>query len=254
MGMEVEVKSGKRISVVMPTYNGERFIELQISSILSQLGKNDELIISDDGSTDGTIRLIGNFKKMDSRVRVLRGPGRGVIANVSNALAAAEGKYIFLADQDDYWEPGKVKKMLTAFAKTHAPLIVHDATVVTANGSGIIAPSFFATKNCHAGYLRNIIRNSYIGCCMAFRREILKYALPIPEDIKMHDQWIGMVAEALAKGKAGAGKCRKPVFFASKLIKYRRHSANVSSMKHDPALKMILYRLRLIINLRSRGL
>lgn len=238
---------GKRVSVCLVAYNGEKYISEQISSILTQLTNNDELIISDDGSTDLTFKIISEYEK-DERVRVVKGPGKGVIANVSSALRYAGGKYIFLSDQDDIWEPGKVEKVLGEFTRTNASLVIHDAVLVDSDNSKIIAPSFFEIKKCRSGFIRNIIKNSYIGCCMAFRREMLDKILPIPTDIKMHDQWIGLVCE---KKSDGFGK---PVFLKDKLIRYRRHEGNQTDLTHDPLLKMIRFRLILFFRLIQRGI
>ena len=93
-----------RISVAMVTYQGEKYIKEQLDSILEQLGPEDGVVISDDGSTDGTVAVIEAYCKSDERIHLLAGPGKGVKANVENALRACKGTYIFLADQDDIWK------------------------------------------------------------------------------------------------------------------------------------------------------
>ncbi len=236
----------KRISVCLCSYNGERYILEQIRSVLKQLSADDELVISDDGSTDGTVEIIREFEKIDERVRVVSGPGKGIISNINFVLKQANGRFIFLADQDDIWEEGKVEKVLGKFLHSDASLVVHDATLVDADNGKVVAPSFFAIKKCRRGFVRNIIRNGYIGCCMAFRREFLKTILPIPTDIRMHDQWIGLVLEK-KHGQYGV-----PVFMKEKLVRYRRHDGNQTSMSHDPLPKMIYYRIILIRRLIQR--
>ena len=74
----------KRISVCLCSYNGEKYITEQIRSILKQLTADDELIISDDGSTDSTPTIISEFEKNDERVRVVPGPGKGIISNINS--------------------------------------------------------------------------------------------------------------------------------------------------------------------------
>ena len=238
----------KRISVCLCSYNGEKFITEQIRSILKQLTADDELIISDDGSTDSTPSIISEFEKNDERVRVVPGPGKGIISNINSVLKLAGGRFIFLADQDDLWEDGKVEKVLGEFLRSDASLVVHDAVLVDSDNKKVLAPSFFALKKCRPGFARNIIKNSYIGCCMAFRREFLKVILPIPTDIKMHDQWIGLVLEKKH------GQFLKPVFMKDKLVRYRRHEGNQTGLSHDPVLKMIRYRVRLLKRLAQRKL
>lgn len=111
----------KRVSVALAAYNGERYIRQQIDSILQQLGDRDELVISDDGSTDRTIQIIRSYTSKDPRVRLLAGPGRGIKQNIAHALANTKGAYIFLADQDDVWMPDKVRRVLAVFREKKVP-------------------------------------------------------------------------------------------------------------------------------------
>src|SRR5512133_2222389 len=103
------------LSVAMTTCNGLPYVCEQIDSILPQLGPEDELVISDDGSTDGTRDLIDRLAWTDGRVKVLEGPRTGVIANVANALRGCKGDIVFLSDHDDVWLPDKVNQVLAVF-------------------------------------------------------------------------------------------------------------------------------------------
>lgn len=100
-----------KISVCMATYNEAKYIREQLESILCQLSEDDEIIVSDDGSTDGTIDIIMSYH--DNRVKVLHhisSPGSSFVKatrNFENALLHAHGDYI-LADQDDVWHKNKV--------------------------------------------------------------------------------------------------------------------------------------------------
>jgi glycosyltransferase involved in cell wall biosynthesis len=196
----------------MATYNGERFIEPQLESILAQLGPQDELIVSDDGSTDATLRAIRRFA--DPRVRVFESAHRGAALNFGNALAHASGRCLFLSDQDDRWLPGKLEESCEALERHR--LVVTDCRVVDAQGA-VLHESYFALMGSGPGALRNFVRNRYLGCCMAFRREVLALALPIPSGVA-HDFWIGMLEEL-------AGK---PLFLPRILLEYRRHEATAS--------------------------
>ena len=222
------------ISVAMATYNGEKYIKEQIDSILSQLNKNDEIIISDDGSKDNTIKIIKSFK--DKRIKIIEGPHQGVKQNFANAIKSCNGKYIFLSDQDDIWEKNKVKTVLNTFEKEKCTCVVHDCIVFDNDTNETIYDSFYKFRNSGSGINKNIWKNTYIGCCMAIDATIKDKILPIPNDIEMHDQWIGILCE----------KYGKSTFIKDKLIKYRRHNDNVSQMKHHPLLKMIKNRITLI--------
>ena len=96
------------ISICLITYNGEKYINEQLDSILCQLSADDEVVVSDDGSTDRTLSIIRDYN--DNRLRIISNSGKhGVVYNVENALREVKGDYIFLADQDDVWLPGKVE-------------------------------------------------------------------------------------------------------------------------------------------------
>lgn len=99
------------ISVCIATYNGADVILTQINSILPQINITDEIVISDDGSSDGTVEVLE--KLQDSRIRIVKGPCLGSpIPNFENALKYAKGDYIFLSDQDDKWMPGKIEAVI----------------------------------------------------------------------------------------------------------------------------------------------
>lgn len=219
-----------RISVAMITCNGEAFLREQLTSVLSQLDTRDELVISDDGSTDSTLDIIEEFTKGNVPIRLLTGPGTGIKANVEHALRSCTGKYIFLADQDDVWAPDKVKEVMQCFKDKRASLVIHDAAVFTESMEMPVMNSFFAFRNSGAGIIKNLWKNSYIGCCMAFRRELLEKALPIPAKIEMHDQWLGILNDFYYK---------KSYFLNNTLLYYRRHGDNNSDMHHHGILKMI---------------
>ena len=109
------------ISVCMATYNGERFIVGQIRSILSQLNADDELIISDDGSTDDTTILIEGIG--DKRITLLNGGFHSPIKNFENAIKHAKGDVVYLSDQDDLWLPGRVEAALKLHNDTVKPVM-----------------------------------------------------------------------------------------------------------------------------------
>lgn len=223
-----------RISVALPSYNGERFLGEQLDSILMQLGPQDEIIISDDGSTDGTIRIIQEYQNEHSCIRFLQGPQEGVKKNVEWALSHCSGQYIFLADQDDIWMPGKVEQVLKIFEERRANLVIHDAVVFDSDSGKPILDSFFSFRQSKAGIVKNLVKNSYIGCCMAFRAQLLAQVLPIPDQIEMHDQWIGVLNDFYY---------RSSCFYEKPLIFYRRHGENSSGMTHYGIGKMIRNRV-----------
>lgn len=232
-----------RISVAMITYNGEKYLREQLDSMLCQLSEQDEIIVSDDGSTDGTLTILKEYQNKDNRIRVIEGPRAGIKKNVEHALQQCLGEIIFLADQDDIWKHNKVTRVLEVMDKEKCTLVVHDAQVFQENPEQITMESFFAFRNAGAGVLKNIIKNSYIGCCMAFRREVLERVVPIPSTIEMHDQWIGILSDFY---------CGKSVFLQEPLLFYRRHEENSSAMRHYGIGKMIRNRVVFLIRFIGR--
>lgn len=200
------------ISVCMPTYNGELFINEQLDSILNQSTAVDEIIISDDSSTDGTVEIIKLYA--DPRIRLLENQQfASPVFNIENALKHAKGDCIFLADQDDIWEYNKVELLLKKLKSNL--LVVSDGQIINQKGE-IISPSIFNIFKSKRGFTKNFIKNSYMGSCMAFNKDLLKFVLPFPKGIAMHDLWIGLNAELYGD----------PVFIPEKLIRYRRHDQN----------------------------
>lgn len=235
------MRTRRTVSVAMAVYNGETYLKEQMDSILSQLGAEDEVIISLDPSTDGTIDIIKDYCLKDFRVRLCRGSGNGVIKNFENAIKHCRNEIIFLADQDDVWKSDKVEKVLRAFKNPEVMVVLHDSEVVDEK-LNVLQPSFFDIKQCKPGIIRNIIKNSYIGCCMAFRRKCVKYFLPFPDKLPMHDQWIGLCCEVLGKA----------CFINEPLLMYRRHGENLSGMNHASVFQMLNWRIEIVLALCLR--
>lgn len=205
-----------RVSVAMAVYNGEKYLDEQIQSILPQFADNDELIISYNKSDDSTLRIINKYSELDSRVKVIECDSTGVITNFENAIVACSGKFIFLADQDDIWISNKLEIVLEYLKDTNTILIIHGLKVIDENSS--IINDTYDIKFHKSGVLNNIIKNSFQGCCMAFKKELRPAILPIPSNVPMHDQWIGLLACYFGK----------VIFIDNELILYRRHGLNVS--------------------------
>ena len=183
-----------KISVAMAYYNGGMYIEEQMDTILTQLSEQDEVIVSVDGASDGSKPLLLKMAEEDKRIHVIKGPGKGVVKNFENAIRHCSGEIIYLSDQDDIWKPDKVKKVNEAFLNPKVKAVLHDAQIVDECGNPTGAEGLFANRGSRKGILKNLIKNSYVGCCMAFRRELIPVICPIPKEMYMHDYWIGTAA------------------------------------------------------------
>jgi glycosyltransferase involved in cell wall biosynthesis len=205
------------ISVAMATYQGGRFVKEQLASILDQLGPDDEVVVSDDASTDDTFAIVAAID--DPRVIVLRNErNHGYSANFERALGRVTGDLVFVADQDDVWLPGKVAAMVAALGQHD--LVVSDVKVVDGDLREV-APSHFRLHGVRTGFLHNFLRTRYIGSAMAMRREVLDVALPLPPraDLCAYDYWLALVAESYFN----VGLVNQP------LMLYRRHDATAST-------------------------
>jgi len=229
------------MSVCVASYNGAMYIEKQLHSILDQLQSNDQVIIVDDCSFDDTVNIIESFK--DSRIKLFKNTKNiGVVGTFNKALKNANGDIIFLSDQDDEWLDNKVSFIKNFFISNDIDMVVHDAKIM--QGGSIVTNSLFGQIGSSSGLFKNIYSNSYTGCCMAFRRIILRKILPIPNKKGIfHDAWIGILAKFYKF---------KVIFIATPLIVYNRHETNVSTMKRRSILKIIPDRINLIISLIRR--
>ncbi|MBQ7121873.1 MAG: glycosyltransferase family 2 protein [Clostridia bacterium] len=226
-----------KISVALAAYKGEEYIAEQLDSIIKQLGQNDEIIVSDDYPQGGTRSIVQKYANQDKRIIYIEGEGRGVVANFENALKACTGDVIFLCDQDDVWLPDKVSTVM-AEIENGADLVLHDACV-TDGRLKVISPSVFALYKTNSDYISNLIRNTFVGCCMAFTRQVMLDTLPFPKELPMHDWWIALAA--IKKG-------RKVALLDKPLILWRRHGGNVTGGKTG-LLQKIRWRAKMILSL-----
>lgn len=217
-----------KISVCIATYNGEKYIKEQLDSILCQLDSEDEVIISDDGSTDKTLEIINSYQ--DKRIIVLKDKKfKSPIYNFENAIKSATGDIIFLSDQDDKWKKNKVSKILECFEKDRdVTCVLTNADIIDENGNSK-GYSFFKKKQ-YFGVFKNIIKNNFLGCTMAFVSNEKIKIFPFPKKLPMHDWFIGL--QHILKGKV--------VYLDENLIEYRRHNNNVTGEK-SASLSRILY-------------
>lgn len=222
-----------KISVCIATFNGERYIKQQLESILTQLNLSDEIIVSDDLSSDNTVSIIQSFN--DDRIKIYSNQKfENLSLNFENALQHSTGDIIFLSDQDDVWTEKKVEKMVQLL--NDYDLVISDFQVVDEN-LNIIEDNLIKKKN--LSVLNIFYNNPYMGCCMAFNRNVLLRCLPFYAKMPMHDMWIGIIASLYFK----------QIFLNEKLLLYRRHSSNASftSIKSQNSLiKKITFRINML--------
>ena len=234
------------ISVCMATFNGAEYIYDQISSIISQLSEDDEIIISDDGSTDSTLSIIKSFN--DTRIKVLinekkkfRSKHQTVTNNFENALKNAKGDYIFLADQDDIWRNDKVKVCLKYLI--NYDILLTNSEIIDYNGKSL-NENLFKKNPLQSNFFSILYKMPFYGCCLCFKKSVLDLALPFPKKLLLHDNWIAFVALSRNKNKIK--------YIDQPLVYYRRHLQNVSGVSKNNIFFKISYRFTFLLELIKR--
>ena len=204
------------VSVVMATFNGDKFLREQIESILSQSYSPIELIVFDDCSTDRSFEILEEYQNR-GLLSAYRNPSNlGYVKNFEKAIQKANGEYIALADQDDVWFPSKIEILVQEIGSN---LLIHsDASLINELGDEI-ASSFedFASKmTVPDSFSEAVLNGAVTGCTCLFKKELLETALPFPDGLYIHDKWLGV----LAFHQGGIKYIKKP------LIAYRQHYQN----------------------------
>lgn len=238
------------IDILLPTYNGEKYLKEQIDSILNQTYKNIRLIISDDCSKDSTPKILEEYRGKDERIELyLQKENIGVVKGIEFLLKKVKSNYYMLADQDDVWLPMKVEKSIETLKKENADLVFGDLEVVDQNLKTMY-PSFgdFMLLNRKINkyinsYKVNYLYNCVTGCTVLSKKEFIEKILPIPTESKylIHDHWIGLVVAL--NGKLA--------YMPEKYIKYRQHGNNqVGTDKISHGFKNIEQVRELFINVK----
>ncbi len=238
------------IDILLPTYNGEKYLKEQLDSILNQTYKNIRLIISDDCSKDSTPKILEEYRGKDERIELyLQKENIGVVKGIEFLLKKVKSNYYMLADQDDVWLPMKVEKSIETLKKENADLVFGDLEVVDQDLKTMY-PSFgdFMLLNRKINkyinsYKVNYLYNCVTGCTVLSKKEFIEKILPIPTESKylIHDHWIGLVVAL--NGKLA--------YMPEKYIKYRQHGNNqVGTDKISHGFKNIEQVRELFINVK----
>ena len=228
--MDQDKSINKSVSVAMCTYNGKAYIGEQLDSILAQTLQPAELVVCDDGSTDGTLEIIRKFAETAPfEVNIIcNSKNIGVIANFSNAIEACKHKYIALSDQDDVWLPDKLEITLRKVLAVEeeygesTPILVHTDLEVVDSNLQTIAKSMMKSQGDYSetnmiNAQRVLCAQNYVtGCTVMMNTSLKQITCPIPNGVAMHDWWFALIASA--QGRIG--------YVDKASILYRQHGNN----------------------------
>ena len=215
-----------RISIVMATYNGAAFLPVQLASFAAQERQPDELVVCDDRSTDATVRVIEEFARTVSfcvRVEVNEG-NLGHERNFGKVIDLATGDLIFLADQDDHWNPDRLKRVERAFEQDPAALLIVNDVMITDGDLNPLGRTVAGQMKA-AGVLGARGKSLTLGCATAFRSGLREFVSPVPPLNYGHDSWIHDFCDLLDGRR----------MLAVVLQLYRRHEGNVSTWAFNSA-------------------
>ncbi len=214
------------VSVCMAAYNGERYIEAQLRSILPQLEPGDEVVIVDDASRDRTVALVQEMQRLLEAappgpriVLVEHRRNQGIVPTFEDAVRSASGDILFLCDDDDLWAPGKVSRVLEVFAAHPERQVVSTGlTLIDQHDQPLSSAEVLAHRKFTTNLAANFLHNQFQGSAMAFRASLIRHVLPFPAgQLFLHDAWIGS-----RNTLAGGGT----VHIDEPLLLYRRHADN----------------------------
>ena len=233
--------------VILCTYNGEKYLEKQIKSIMEQDREDFCLLYSDDGSTDSTKAILQSLQeKYGRRMRAFpramhSGSPAKHFLSILSALAKGEVEtdnleYIFLADQDDEWFPNKLSKTISVIKEEERkfgeslPVLCHtDCSLVNSRGE-LLAKSYRRYQKLPGAsyrFSRLLLQNHVTGASVGINKALLQYCKEIPAEVKMHDHWLALLANCFGEIQ----------YLPYASYAYRQHGENVLGAKKASVLK-----------------
>ncbi|MBW8686477.1 glycosyltransferase family 2 protein [Chitinophaga rhizophila] len=220
------------VSIVVATYNGAKYIEAQMDSLIAQTYPNTEIVVVDDRSTDNTLEILQRYARQYSHVHVYQNEvNLGYVKNFERGVTLSTGAYVSFSDQDDIWLPEKTAELMAAIGDH--PMIISDSEIVTENLEkrcnhsdlkviqDFYNPLMFATDNCVTGH------------SLIIKRAVVEAAIPFPD--MAHDLWLGFFGTLHGTVK----------YFDKAFVKWRQHGRNVTTTQSDEQQKIEVTKFKL---------
>lgn len=225
------------VDILMATYNGARYLDEQIDSILGQSYSRWRLLVNDDGSSDETVDIVKAYVEKDDRIHLLslENKRHDAAGNFLALLDASSASYVMFCDQDDVWLSEKVRLELQAMRELEQeygadmPLLIFTDSAVVDENLNVLSPSFAATVPFHPSSItlsRLMVDNVAQGCVMLLNRALVQFLrqYPLRNEIGMHDYWAMIIASALG--------CA--LYLPVSTLSYRQHGNNVCGASGHP--------------------
>ncbi|WP_051437806.1 glycosyltransferase family 2 protein [Eubacterium xylanophilum] len=215
-----------KVHVVVPTYNGERYLKALLDSVIANDYNDFDIEICDDCSTDGTVAIAEEYVREYDNITLHKNKKNlGYTKNFLSAIKRSESPYIMLCDQDDIWHKNKIRVTAERMKKVEKkwpdqPVLVFTDAMNYDSDSKMELGSFF--RNSHmdprdSGLAKLLMENKVIGCTVMINRQVLDYLDVIPEGIKVHDWWLALICRCFGKIS----------YIDNMTLHYRQHSGNM---------------------------
>lgn len=224
-----------KVSVCMATYNGAKYINEQLDSIMNQSVAVDEICIVDDCSKDNTVGIIQKYKSLPIKI-YCHNENKGYVKSFERSIEESSGDICVLCDQDDIWEQNKIETILNYFkSNPEINVIAHNLIVVDANNIPIKQPTIHLKPGLYRMHhlIMDLLKPRYFGCTLSFRSSLKSKYLPFNKYVYTHDHWLAI------NGYQNGG-C---FVIEEKLIRYRRHTSTLTT--HRRASFKIIIRTRI---------
>ena len=234
------------VTVLMPVYNGARFLREQVYSILGQQKVEAQLVILDDGSTDNSFALATQLAEEERRITlVTRQPNAGLIAAVARLLSYVDTPYFAMSDQDDVWDSDKLHRSISTIQQTGIKLVYSDVRIIDEVGT-VVEHSYWTSRAIRpvggTNLLPVVFRNPIFGHTIVATADVAVGIDKLPRDLVYYEVWLAAAATRL--GSIG--------YINDQLGSYRVHSANVVGPLRRRLPAKALSRIRQPSRLRIR--
>lgn len=203
--------SDSRCDVILAVWNGARYLSAMLDSLLSQTTRDFNILARDDGSRDGSLAILENYKpRFDGRLRVIAGePSGSATANFAILMRETKADYVLFADQDDVWKPEKVELSLRSLKEAEAkygrstPIYFATDITVVNEDLQVISASYWKWKRLRPSMMSSLSQSLICvpiqGMASGINRALLDLANPVAEKAISHDWWTQLIAAAMGK-------------------------------------------------------